>query len=180
MSSGPSFHTFVVHVEDKPGVLNRVASLFRRRAFNIESLSVSRTHEPGVSRMTIVVAADEHTAHRFSANLYKLVNVLRVDDITHVPSVDRNLALIKVLVGAARRAEVLQIAEVFRARAVDIAPDSLILEITGNQEKIDGLVGVLGPFGIAEMVQTGAISMTRGNDALVSNAPASSADIKAA
>lgn len=154
--------TFVVYVEDKPGVLNRIASLFRRRAFNIISLNVGRTHEKGVSRMTIVVEADDDTAHRFEANLYKLVNVLRVHDITGQPSVTRDLALVKVAVTEEQRAHLLQICSVFRARTVDVAPDSLVIEITGTQDKIDGLVSVLRPFGIVEMVQTGTVAMTRG------------------
>lgn len=155
--------TFVVYVEDKPGVLNRVASLFRRRAFNIESLNVGRTHEEGVSRMTIVVGEeDDDTARRIEAHLYKLVNVLRVDDITHRPQVARALALIKVNAALEQRAQVLQVCEVFRARVVDMTPAALMVEITGTEDKIDGLVAVLRPFGIAEMVHTGAVAMERG------------------
>jgi acetolactate synthase-1/3 small subunit len=154
--------TFVAYVEDKPGVLNRIASLFRRRNYNIVSLNVGRTHEAGISRMTFVVAADDDMARRNEANLYKLVNVLSVEDITIKASVVRDLALIKVLVGPDKRAEVLQICEVFRARAVDVAPDCLIVEVTGTEDKINGLVAILQPFGIAEMVQTGALAMTRG------------------
>ncbi|MCA9581159.1 MAG: acetolactate synthase small subunit [Myxococcales bacterium] len=156
--------TFVVHVEDKPGVLNRVASLFRRRNYNIHSLNVGETNEAGVSRMTIVCDANLDMARRIEANLYKLVNVLRVDDITDQPSVERNLAMIKVMVGAERRPEVVQICDVFRARIVDVGPESLIVEATGPSDKIQGLVTVLEPFGIAEMVQTGTIAMQRGTD----------------
>jgi acetolactate synthase-1/3 small subunit len=152
----------VAYVEDRPGVLNRVASLFRRRGYNIVSLNVGRTHETEVSRMTFVVDADDDTAHRIEANLYKLVNVLSVEDISKAPTVTRDLALIKVQVGPERRAEVLQLAEVFRARAVDVGADNLIVEITGTQDKIDGLVAILQPFGITEMVQTGTVAMTRG------------------
>ena len=158
----PTMRTFVVHVEDKPGVLNRVASLFRRRSYNIHSLNVGNTHEEGISRMTILCEADDDTAKRIEANLYKLVNVLHVDDITTDASISRDLALIKVEVGPEQRSEVLQICDVFRARAVDVAPTSLVVEITGTQDKIDGLVQVLAPFGIAEMVQTGTVAMTRG------------------
>ncbi len=154
--------TFVVHVENKPGVLNRVASLFRRRSFNIDSLNVGTTHEPGVSRMTIVCQADDDTAKRIEANLYKLVNCLRVDEITDVPSVGRNLALIKVGVDAERRAEVLQLCDVFRARPIDVGPESVVVEITGAPDKIEGLVEVLRPFGVLEMVQTGTVAMARG------------------
>ena len=160
-----SLRTFVVHVEDLPGVLNRVASLFRRRTYNIVSLNVGQTHERGVSRMTIVVEADDDIARRIEANLYKLVNVLRVDDITHAPSVLRVLSLVKVRADAEARPKVLQICEVFRARVVDVASDSLIVEITGTQDKVDGLVAVLREHGIVEMVQTGSVAMTRGSAA---------------
>ena len=157
-------HTFVVLVEDKPGVLNRVASLFRRRAFNIESLSVGHSELPGVSRMTIVMQADEVTARRVTANLYKLVNVVRVDDVTDDPSVMRDLALIKVRADSTVRAEILQLCEVFRARAVDVTPETLIVEITGTEDKIEGLMDVLRPFGILEMARTGRIAMVRGRN----------------
>ncbi len=162
-------HTFVALVEDEPGVLNRVVSLFRRRNYNIISLNVGRTHVPGLSRLTVVMQADADTARRMEANLYKLVNVLRVEDISGEASVVRDLALIKVHVTAERRSEVLQLCEVFRARVIDIGPDALIAEITGTQDKIDGLVNVLRPFGIAEMVQTGAIAMRRGDAALATD-----------
>jgi acetolactate synthase-1/3 small subunit len=157
-----SLRTFVAYVEDKPGVLNRVASLFRRRGYNIVSLNVGRTHEQGVSRMTFVVECDDIVAHLIQANLYKLVNVLAVEDISHKASVVRDLALVKVRVSPERRNEVLQLVEVFRARVVDIGPDSLIAEVSGAPDKIEALVGCLAPFGILEMVQTGQVAMTRG------------------
>ncbi len=157
-----NLRTFVVYVEDLPGVLNRVASLFRRRSYNIFSLNVGRTHEVGVSRMTLVCEADDDQARRIEANLYKLVNVLRVDDITHRQSVLRDLALIKVWAGPEERARVLQTCEVFRARVVDMCNEAVIVEVTGTQEKIDGMVTVLREQGIAEMVQTGTVAMTRG------------------
>jgi acetolactate synthase-1/3 small subunit len=172
-----SFRTFVVYVEDKPGVLNRIASLFRRRAFNIESLNVGHTHEPGVSRMTIVVQADEDMARRFEANLYKLVNVLRVDEVTALPCVIRHLALIKILLEPDKRAHAIEVCNVFRAHVVDIAPEAMIVEITGSQEKIDGFVAVLQPFGVAEIVRTGAIAMKRGSEMSV---PKVSTQIRAA
>jgi acetolactate synthase-1/3 small subunit len=161
-TNGPDKQTMVLYVEDKPGVLNRIASLFRRRAFNIESLTVGHTDLPGVSSMTIVVEADDDTARRVEANLYKLVNVLRVENVTHTPSVARDLALIKVRANIENRAEVLQVCDVFRARVVDVATEALIIEITGLEEKIDGLLEVLKPFGILEMVRTGRVCMTRG------------------
>jgi acetolactate synthase-1/3 small subunit len=157
-------HTFIALVENKPGVLNRVASLFRRRNFNIESLAVGRTDNPEVSRMTIVMDCpnDEVDAHKIEANLYKLINVIDVQDVTHQPSVTRDLALIKVRVGPERRAEVNGLAEIFRARIVDVAADSLIVEITGTEDKIEGMTELLRPIGIVEMVRTGQVSMTRG------------------
>ena len=157
-----SLHTFVAYVEDQPGVLNRIASLFRRRGYNIISLNVGRTHQSGVSRMTFSVQADPDMARRIEANLYKLVNVLSVEDITVEERVARDLALIKVSVEIDKRAEVLQLCTVFRARVVDIGPHALIAEITGSQEKIDGLVKAFEPYGVLEMVQTGMIAMTRG------------------
>lgn len=160
---GPSTkRTFVVYVEDKPGVLNRVSSLFRRRNFNIDSLNVGTTNEAGVSRMTVVCDADADTARRIEANLYKLVNCLYVDDITDKPSIDRLLALVKVRVGAGQRAEILQVGERFHARIVDDGAESLVFEISDTVDKVGSLVKLLEPFGISELVQTGIVSMTRG------------------
>src|SRR5512134_2308569 len=157
-------YTFIALVENKPGVLNRVASLFRRRNFNIESLAVGRTENPDVSRMTIVVDCPngEVDAHKIEANLYKLINVIDVQDVTHQPSVTRDLALIKVRVGPERRAEVNGLAQIFRARIVDVAADAVIVEITGTEDKIEGMTELLRPLGIVEMVRTGQVSMTRG------------------
>lgn len=155
-------HTFVVYVEDKPGVLTRVSSLFRRRSFNIESLTVGHTDKPGVSRMTIVVDTDEFGARRLEAHLYKLVNVILVEDITANPSVSRDLAMIKVAANFESRSQVLQLAHVFRARVVDVATESIIVEITGTEDKIDGLLEVLRPYGVLEMVRTGRVAMSRG------------------
>jgi len=156
-------NTFVVYVENKPGVLTRVASLFRRRAFNIDSLTVGRTEKPEVSRMTITVDADRDQARRIEANLYKLVNVLMVENITTVPAIVRDLAMIKVAATHEARSHVLELAGVFRARVVNVAPESLIIEITGGEDKIDGLLEVLRPYGVLEMVRTGIVAMRRGN-----------------
>ncbi|MEA4907195.1 MAG: acetolactate synthase small subunit [Anaerolineaceae bacterium] len=158
-------HTLVALVEDKPGVLNRVASLFRRRAFNIESLTVGHTETPGVSRMTIVVDTDDTNTERLVAYLYKLVNVIQVFDLTKVPSVTRDLAMIKVNASPENRTHVMQVVDVFRARIVDVANNSLIIEITGDEEKIEGFVDVLRPLGIIEMARTGLVTMARGVDA---------------
>jgi acetolactate synthase-1/3 small subunit len=155
-------NTYVVYVENKPGVLTRVASLFRRRAFNIDSLTVGRTEKPEVSRMTITVDADVDQAKRIEANLYKLVNVLLVENITDQPAIVRDLAMIKVAATHEARSHVLELASVFRARVVDVAPDSLTIEITGAEDKIDGLLEVLRPYGVLEMVRTGIVAMRRG------------------
>ena len=156
--------TLITLVEDKPGVLNRVASLFRRRAFNIESLTVGHTERPGVSRMTIVVDSDRTDAQKVAQNLNKLVNVIQTEDVTERPAVIRDLALIKVQANGRTRAEVMQLVETFRARVVDVGLESLMVEVTGTEEKVDGLVEVLRPFGILEMVRTGRVAMVRGGN----------------
>ena len=163
MSDRPKPRTFVVYVENRPGVLNRVASLFRRRAYNIESLTVGHTEREGVSRMTIVVSSiAESAAHRVQANIYKLVNVLSAEDVTNASTISRSLALVKVQAQEDTRHRLMEIVRVFRARVVDLAPNSLIIEITGAEDKVDALVEVLRPFGIIEMVRTGQTAMTRG------------------
>jgi acetolactate synthase-1/3 small subunit len=167
----PTIHTFIAYLEDVPGVLNRVASLFRRRAFNIESLTVGRTERAGSSRMTLVVRADDDAARRVEANLYKLVNVLAVEDVSHAPTVVRELALIKVRADEEVRAKVMQLCETFRARTLDVTPEALVVEITGAQDKIDGLVEMLQPYGILELVRTGAVAMTRGLEAAKGDGP---------
>jgi acetolactate synthase I/III small subunit len=155
-------HTIVVYVENKPGVLSRVVSLFRRRAFNIDSLTVGRTEKPEVSRMTIVTEADEDQARRIVANVYKLVNVLLVDDVTHHPALLRDLALVKVAATRETRSQVLELATVFKARVLDIASDSITVEMTGGEEKVDRLLELLHPFGLLEVVRTGIVAMRRG------------------
>jgi acetolactate synthase-1/3 small subunit len=156
----------VVLVEDVPGVLDRVASLFRRRAYNIESLSVGHTDRDGVSHITVVIDADDRTASLVEANLYKLVHVIEVRDVSNLPSVVRDLALIKVRADHKNRSEILQIAEVFRARVVDVSPEALIFEITGSEDKINGLVDVLRPFGILELARTGVVAMARATESV--------------
>lgn len=164
-------YTFSVYVEDRPGVLNRVASLCRRRGFNIESLTVGHTETPGVSRMTIVVDTDGAGAKRIEANLAKLVNVLRVENITAAPAVYRDLVMIKVAADAQARAHLMQLVDVFRARIVDVAPASIVIEMTGTEDKIEGLLEVLRPYGVLELVRTGRVAMVRGH-ASSSNAAA--------
>ena len=132
-------HTLIALVENRPGVLNRVASLFRRRNFNIESLAVGRTENPEISRMTIVIEGEPVETARIEANLVKLVNIIDVQDVTGQPAIARDLALIKVKAQPSQRAEITALAEIFRARVVDVAPDSLIIEITGTEDKIESL-----------------------------------------
>ena len=153
-------HTFIVLLEDLPGALNRVVSLFRRRVVNIDSLTVGRTETPGVSRITLVVRADANAARLLEANLYKLVDVLDVQDVTAEAVVVRELAFVKL--GAQFRTEVMQLCDVFRARVVDLGPASITVESTGSQDKIDGLIEALRPFGIVELVRTGAVAIARG------------------
>ena len=164
-------HTFIAYVEDLPGVLNRVTSLLRRRNYNIVSLTVGRTERPGVSRMTIVLDADDDGARRIEANLYKLVNVLWVENTSEAATMVRELALIKVRADGNNRSEVMRLCDVFRARVVDVGPAALVAEITGTGDKIDGLVDVLRPFGLVEMVRTGVVAMVRSAEATADRAP---------
>ncbi len=156
-------HIVIAKVENKPGVLNRVVSLFRRRNFNIESLNVGRTENPDISRMTIVMEDKELDPRKVEANLYKLVNVLDVQDVTNQPAVTRDLALIKVAAKPSKRSEIVNLANIFRAKIVDVAPDSVIVEITGTEEKIEGLIELLSPIGITELVRSGQVAMLRGD-----------------
>jgi len=162
-------HVFTAWLEDKPGVLSRVSGLFSRRNYNIVSLTVGRSQMPGISRMTVVVEADDAAARLVEANLYKLVNVLRVVDVTTEPSVQREIVLIKVNADIEARIKVLQLCEVFRCRVVDLTPNALIVEATGSLEKIGGLLQVLEPFGITDLVRTGLVAMQRGPESLNPN-----------
>jgi acetolactate synthase-1/3 small subunit len=155
-------HTLVALVEDVPGVLNRVASLFRRRAFNIESITAGHTDQPGISRMTIVIDSNQTNAERVIANLYKQVNVIQVSDLAEQPTVSRDLALLKVAATPEFRSQIMQLVEVYRSRIVDVTNDSLIIEITGDEDKINSFIEVMRPFGILEMVRTGVVAMARG------------------
>jgi len=157
-------HTFIAYVEDKPGVLTRVASLFRRLNINIVSLTVGRSERPGISRMTIVADASDEAGHRIQASLYKLEDVVEVDDIGKASNVTRELALIKVAATANTRSHIFELAEVFRARIVDLAPDSLMIEITGVESKIEGLIQVLNETEdrVLEVCRSGKMTMRRG------------------
>lgn len=155
--------TLVVHVSDDSDALSRVASVCRRRAFAIESLAVGRTETAGVRRMTVVVDTDQPGGHRLVANLARLVDVIRTEDVTDRSTVSRDLAMIKVAAAPDSRADIMQLVQVFRARVVDVAADSLVIETTGTEDKVDGLLQVLRPFGVMEMVRTGRVVMCRGS-----------------
>jgi len=158
--------TIVAYVENKPGVLNRVASLTRRLAINIDSLTVGPTENEAIARMTLCAHTDERGATRLEASLEKLVDVLLAENITDRSMLERDLALIKVSADQLNRPHLMELIKVFRARVVDVAPESLIVEVSGTVDKIDGLLEVLRPFGVLEMARTGRIAMTRGNDLL--------------
>ena len=158
-------HTLVALMEDKPGVLNRVVSLFRRRGFNIESLTVGQTETPSISRMTIVVDSDNTFVEQVSKQLYRLIEVLKVSDVTEDPHVARELVLIKVHAPPSRRGEVSALADVFGAKVADVGHDTLILELTSSPEKVDNMVDLVRPFGIKEMVRSGRLAMVRGTPA---------------
>jgi acetolactate synthase-1/3 small subunit len=155
-------HTLVSLVQDEPGVLTRVAGLFRRRGFNIESLSVGHCEQPGLSRMTIVVKGDDAEVDQVTKQLDKLIDVVNVTDITRLDMVARELALIKVAAAADDRSEIMQIVDIYRAKIVDVGADSLTIEVTGGEDKIDSLLRLLLPFGITEMARTGRTALTRG------------------
>lgn len=163
--------TLIAIVENKPGVLNRVASLFRRRNFNIDSLNVGRTHDPNVSRMTIVVDSLDTEAFQVEANLYKLVNVIDVQDVTNQPAVLRELALIKVVAEPERRSEIVSLANIFNAAIADVGNDTLIVEVTGKETRINSLIELLAPHGILEIVRTGHVAMMRGKEVGVRHTP---------
>ncbi len=158
-------HTFVAYVEDIPGVLTRVASLFRRLNININSLTVGRSERSGFSRLTLVCEASAEAGHRIRASLYKLENVVEVDDIAQAPNVTRELALIKVAATPRTRSQVFELVEVFRARIVDLAPESLTIEMTGVESKIEGLIQVLheGEGEVLEICRSGKLTMRRGH-----------------
>ena len=155
-------HILAVLVENKPGVLVRVAGLFARRGFNIESLAVGKTVDPAISRMTIELEADEKTLEQVVKQLNKLVNVIKISNLTREPSVSRELVLLKVKAPAASRSEIQQIVETFRAKIVDVSLQSLIIEVTGNDEKLEAIQLLLSHYGILELVRTGKIALLRG------------------
>lgn len=154
-------HTLSVLVEDEAGVLTRIAGLFARRGFNIESLAVGPAEQEGVSRITMVVPGDDRVIEQLTKQLYKLVNVLDVQDITEIPCVERELMLLKVNATSSTRSEIVELSQIFRARVVDVAEDSLILEVVGDPGKMVAIVQVLQKFGLREVARTGKVALTR-------------------
>lgn len=154
-------HTLSVLVEDEAGVLTRIAGLFARRGFNIESLAVGPAEQGGVSRITMIIPGDDRVIEQLIKQLYKLVNVLKVQDITEIPCVERELMLLKVNATSSTRSEIVELAQIFRARVVDVAEDSLILEVVGDPGKMVAIVQVLQKFGLREIARTGKIALTR-------------------
>ena len=156
-------HTLSVLVENNPGVLSKVSGLFGRRGYNIESLVVSETEDRTISRMTIVVDGDQEILEQVTKQLNKLIDVIKVSDLTHDETVDRQLLLIRVNADNSSRTEIIQLMDIFRARIVDIGRRSIIVEATGDEEKIQAIIKSLQPFGIQELVKTGIVSMVRGS-----------------
>ncbi|HIK38676.1 MAG: acetolactate synthase small subunit [Geminocystis sp.] len=154
-------HTISVLVEDEAGVLTRIAGLFARRGYNIESLAVGPAEQEGISRITMVVPGDERTIEQLTKQLNKLINVIKVSDITEVPCVERELMLVKVHANSSNRSEVLQIVQIFRAKVVDISEDTLTLEVVGDPGKMAAIISMLTKFGIKEIARTGKIALVR-------------------
>ena len=155
-------HTLVALVLDKPGVLNRIASMFRRRGYNIHSLAVGHSEMPDLSRMTFVVEGDDTTVEQVTKQLYKLIDVVRVTELSVMDCVSREMALIKVRSTAQTRSEIIQMVDIFRANIVDVSNESMIIEVTGDEDKIESLYTLLKPFGVKEMMRTGRVAMNRG------------------
>ena len=160
-------HTIVVHLEDEPGALNRVVSLFRRRGYNIESLSVGHTEEANVSRMTLAVRGEAEVIEQFTKQLYKLLEVIKVTDVTEDSALVREMAIIKVTADRPEsRSEIMQFSEIFKARVLDVAADSITVEITGPEEDVERYFGLVRRYGIKESVRTGQVAMARGSVAV--------------
>jgi acetolactate synthase-1/3 small subunit len=159
-------HTLVVQVEDHPGVLNRVVSLLRRRSFNINTITVGQSEQPGISRMTMVVAGDDDEIEQAGKQLYKLMEVIKVTDVTELNVIAHEMAMVKVAAKAQNRAEILLVGQIFGARVVDASPTSLMMEVTGPQDAIDSFLAMIRPYGVRELVRTGPIAMIRGGAAV--------------
>ncbi len=154
-------HTLAVLVQDRPGVLSRVARLFSRRGFNIDSLSVGSSERKNISRMTIVVTGDEETLEQVTKQLHKLIEVLKISILPPAESIDRELVMVKISANKDNRTEIMQITDIFRAKIVDVSHNSMVVEMTGNEEKVDALLNLLRPFGIKELVRSSKIAMAR-------------------
>ena len=161
-NNGSSSHTLSVYVANKPGVLARIAQVFARRGFNIDSLAVGPTEHHDISRMTVVVDVEEFPLEQVTKQLNKLINVIKIVELDNDYSVSRELALIKVRADAGSRSQVIEAVNLFRAKVIDVAPEALTIEATGNRGKIEALLRVLEPFGIREIVQSGVVSLPRG------------------
>lgn len=157
-------HTISVLVENKSGVLARIATLFAARGFNIDSLAVGETEDPDISRMTIMVKGDESILEQVTKQLNKLVDVIKVNDFSEVDYVERGLALVKISVNKSNRAEIMQMVGIFRTRIVDVSQDSMTVEITGDEEKIEAFISMVMPYGIKEVCRTGEVALARGNN----------------
>ncbi|MFV2062999.1 MAG: acetolactate synthase small subunit [Chloroflexota bacterium] len=165
-SGQKSRHVVVVLVNNQPGVLNRVASMMRSRNFNIESLAVGHTERPDISRMTITLRGDDFAVEQMEKQLYRLIDVLKVQDLPEAGVVEHELALIKVRATESKRGEILRIIELYKGRVLDVSPETVIIEHSGTEQEIDSLVALLGGFGIREMVRTGTIALGRGSGSI--------------
>jgi len=163
-TGAPSRHTITALVQDKPGVLNRVSSMFRRRGFNIASLAVGHSEDPSLSRMTFVVEGDDRVVEQVTKHLHKLIDVIKVSDISNENIISRELALIRVKADVQSRSEIMQIVDIFRANIVDVSSDSLIVEVSGDEDKVNSLHDLLKSFGVLEVMRTGTIALNRGMD----------------
>ncbi len=169
---GINKHTIVALMQDRPGVLNRAVSLFRRRGFNIESLAVGHSETPGISRMTLVVEAED--VEQVTKQLYRLIEVLKVSDVTNDPTVEREMVLVKIHAPAPTRPEIVAVTSVFDAKIVDVGFNTMIIEMTGTPSKVENFVEIIRPFGVKEMMRTGRIAMVRGTH--THQAPADAAE----
>jgi acetolactate synthase-1/3 small subunit len=163
-------HTIVALVENKPGVLNRIASKWRQRGFNIESLAVGHSEIPGLSRMTFVVDGATTDVEQVTKQLYKIIEVVKMSDLTDEDMVARELALIKVSASPTSRSAVIEVVDIFRADIIDVSPESVIVQVTGTEDKVDAIMEMLRPYGIRELVRTGRVAMTRGAAATIEGA----------
>jgi acetolactate synthase-1/3 small subunit len=163
-------HTIVALVENKPGVLNRIANKWRQRGFNIESLAVGHSEIPGLSRMTFVVDGATTDVEQVTKQLYKIIEVVKMTDLTDEDMVARELALIKVSASPANRSGVIEVVDIFRADIIDVSPESVIVQVTGTEDKVDAIIEMLRPYGIRELVRTGRVAMTRGAAATIESA----------